>query len=185
MSPRRAPALPPPAPGVVTPPPASRWRRIAVGVVCLAIAVFWLWVFLIGPEDNDESRLQDTRFTAAAEARCAQAREVIDRLPPAYTARSPEERAEVLAEANVEVEAMVRDLRALAPSDERDGVLVSRWLDDYDGYVEHRHTYAEALARGEDKPFAVEAVGGQPVTRRMDAFATLNDMPSCEVPPDV
>ena len=180
---------PVPTPTLAPPPPQApstrAWTRALVVLVCLAIVGFWIYVFALGPEDNEESRVGDEGFRAAAEARCAAAQAEIAALPPAYTATSPQDRAVVLAQANAVVDAMVADLRAMTPTDERDRSLVGQWLDDYDAYAAARRAHQEKLARGEDPQFAVPAVGGAPLTRRMDAFAEVNDMSSCEVPLDV
>jgi len=176
------PTLAPPAPGVR---PTPTWKRVLVVAFCLAVVAFWIYVFATGPEENTASKINDAAFTEAAEVRCATAQAAIELLPPAHTATSPQDRAAVLAEANVLVDDMVRDLRGITPTAEKPRALVVQWLDDYEAYAEARHIHAAALARGEDPQFAVPAEGGLPLTRQMDAFAELNEMTSCEVPQDV
>jgi hypothetical protein len=176
------PTLAPPTPDA---PPTSRWRRGGVVLVALAIVAFWAYVFSIGENDDHESKVQDVTFAPAAEARCAQAATAIDALPPAYTAKSPQDRAVVLAQANAIVDAMVADLHTMVPGNARDASLVNGWLGDYDRYVEARHVQQAKLADGQDPAFAVPAEGGKPLTETMDAFATLNAMPSCVTPQDV
>ena len=80
---------------------------------------------------------------------------------------------------------LVASLHALQPKVADDRQYTDQWLDDWDGYLASRQAYAKVLATGKDARFAVQAEGGHPVTERMDGFAVLNHMPSCQVPLDV
>jgi hypothetical protein len=178
-----------PIPTLATPapdaPPVRRWKRVLVVLFCLAVALFWVYVFATGPQEDHASKLDDTSFANIAEQRCAVAQAEIGALPPARTAKSPQDRAVVLAQANQLVDELIVDLRAVVPEEARDRSLATQWLDDYARYAQARHDHQAALARGEDPEFSVPAVGGRPITLQMDAFAQLNEMPACEVPQDV
>jgi hypothetical protein len=154
-------------------------------VIVVGIVLMWIYIFSGAAEQESPSVLKDAGYAPQAEELCAEARVRIDTLTPARQASSPEERAATLTEANAIVATMVTDLRALGDGVETDGELLRQWFEDWDLYLEARIGQAEALAAGEDRRFAVAAIGGRPVTIRMDEFARQNDMRSCQVPLDV
>ncbi len=165
-----------------------RWTAGSVGLLVAVILIALMWAYILSPfskHGDPPTTLKDTTFTAAAEQACTTAEADIAKLPKAETAESPEQRAEVLTEANAIVADLVQSLRAIEPKVEQDRQFTDQWLADWDSYLASRQAYAQLLAAGKDERLAVQAEGGHPITERMDGFALLNNMPSCQVPLDV
>lgn len=164
------------------------WTASSVGLLVAVLLIALMWAYILSPwskRGDTPTTLKDTSYTAAAEEICATSQAKIAELPKAETAKSPEERATVLTEANGLVADLVTQLHALQPKVEDDRQFTDQWIADWDSYLASREAYARLLASGKDDRFAVEAEGGHPITERMDGFALLNDMPSCQVPLDV
>ena len=165
-----------------------KWTPTSIGLLVAVILIMLMWAFILSPwskRGDVPTTLKDTTYTAAAEQACAATQASIKELPKAETASSPEERAGVLQQANAMVADLVASLHALQPKVADDRQYTDQWLEDWDGYLASRQAYAKVLATGKDARFTVQAEGGHPVTERMDGFAVLNHMPSCQVPLDV
>ena len=168
-------------------------RRIGVAAVVASFVVIWGYVmFLTFFEGRAEprDRMGDTRYTAAAEATCAESSGVFAGLPFANEVDSPPERGDLLDEGTDELEVMVTRLEGLVPPRDADeAVAVERWLADYRTFIQDRRAYAEAQRDPSsdryDQPFAVTDRGGFQIDVLLDDFAGVNDMPSCETPNDV
>ncbi len=164
------------------------WTAGSIGLLVAVIAIALMWAYILSPfskRGDPPTTLQDASYTASAEKLCAATQAKIVELPKAETAQSPEERAQVLTQANGLVADLVSQLHALEPKVDVDRHYTDQWVADWDSYLASRETYARVLASGKDARFAVQAEGGHPITERMDGFAVLNDMPSCQVPLDV
>jgi hypothetical protein len=173
--------------------PRRKLRRVGVTAVVLSFVGIWGYVmYLTFFEGRAEprDRMDDTRFTAAAEETCAESTAFFASLPFANEVSSPAERADLLDEATDELEIMVTRLEGLVPPRDADeAVAVERWLSDYRTFVQDRREYAEAQwdpsnARY-DQPFAVTDRGGFQIDVLLDDFARINDMDSCVTPDDV
>ena len=167
--------------------PVHRPRLGTLLALMAVVAMVALWVYLFAFADPGvPDRLDDPAFGESAQEVCAAARQDIDGLPPAQQARTPQERAETVAEANQVLLVMLDDLGALAPDDGEDAELVGRWLDDWDTYVGDRQEYVQALQAGEDAELLVtpQVEGGGQITETIDHFARINDMVDCQVPLD-
>jgi hypothetical protein len=165
-----------------------RWTAGSVGLLVAVILIALMWAYILLPfskHPGTPTTLKDTSFTTAAEQACAAAEADIGKLPKAETAQSPEERAVVLIKANAIVAALVKSLEAIEPKTVGDRQFTDQWLADWNSYLASRQAYAQKLAAGEDDRFAVQAEGGHPITERMDGFAQINGMPSCQTPLDV
>jgi hypothetical protein len=171
----------------------SPLRRLGVLAVVASFVGIWGYVlFLSFVEGREEprDRMDDTRWTGAAEETCAEARQVLDDLPFANEVGSPEERADLLDTATDELEVMVTRLDGLVPPRDADeATAVSRWLDDYRTYLQDRREYADAQrdpsAERYDRPFSVTDRSGYQIDVLIDDFARVNYMESCETPEDV
>lgn len=168
-------------------------RRISrsgkVQLVVLAVnVVFWAailgWTWTADPGDPP-SYLDDTEFPADAERICAGARESVAALGNPAFVDSIEARADLVDREDAVLVGMVDELRALpAPVGEQGG-WVAAWLDDWDTHIADRQRWADVLHGGEDPPFVETARGGEQVSRAIDYFAEVNEMPSCATPGDV
>ncbi len=160
-------------------------RVIGVAVVVL-FALFWIGatVWFFGDENPD--RLQDRNWVEGAEARCASARDALDRLPAARDAVDMADRAEQITASTAVLADMVADLRASVPPGD-DGELVNLWLGSWEVYLGDRLAHADALQAGEDRQFrvSVDPERNEGVDALLDAFAGRNHMPSCGDPLDI
>ena len=165
-----------------------RWSAGAVGLLIAVILIALMWAYILSPWSKSgdvPTTLKDKSYAATAEPLCAATQTQIDGLPKANTAESPQDRAAVLTRANAMVADLVKQLHGLEPKVVEDRQFTNQWLTDWDSYLASRVRYAGILATGKDDRFTVEAEGGHPITERMDGFAVLNKMPSCQVPLDV
>jgi len=165
----------------------GRRLGLTIGIAAIVLfAVFWIgatvWFFGEGNPD----RLDDREWVADAEARCAEARDDLDRLPQAREAAGMAERADQIETSTAVLAEMAADLAASAPTGD-DGELVGLWLDSWDVYLGDRLAHADALRAGEDRQFRVTAdpERGDGVDALLDAFADRNRMPSCGDPLDI
>ncbi len=174
--------------------PGWRWTpaRIVLTVVVAAMVAMWAYVLFLafGPGRQPPiDRLGDPAFAEAGEARCAEALEAVDALPPANTATDAAARAEVVATADAAFGAMLDDLDdmvELAPAgDQRRHA--TEWLADWRTYLGDREAYAAALRTDPGARLLVseKAGEGRQVTGWIDEFAKANLMPSCVTPTDV
>ena len=162
------------------------WYHGLLAVALVLIAAMWIYALGFAPKGNP-NRLHDTAWTANAESVCAAAQQEIAALPPARTAKSPQERGDMVDQADTILADMIATLRTAAVTGTvKEQHYVEMWLADYDTYLGDRRDWAAILHQGESKPFAIsKADGGGPILDRMDGFAETNDMPSCKSPLDV
>ena len=165
----------------------GRQIGLTVGIAAIVLfAVFWIGatVWFFGDENPDS--LEDREWVAGAEARCAEARDELDRLPQARDAVNMANRANQIENSTAVLAEMTADLAASAPHGE-DGELVGLWLDSWRVYLDDRLAHAEALRAGEDRQFrvTVDPERGDGVDALLDAFADRNRMPSCGDPLDI
>jgi hypothetical protein len=168
-------------------------RRFGVLVVVASFIGIWgyvMYLTLFVGRAEPRDRLDDTRFTAAAEETCAESRRVIDRLDYASEVGSPPERADLLDAATDQLEVMLTRLDGLIPPRDRaEATAVDRWLADYRIYLVDRREYADAQRDPGhpryDRAFSVTDRGGYQIDLLIDDFARVNYMESCETPQDV
>jgi hypothetical protein len=173
------------APTETTEAPARRSNRgrIATIVTVAVIAAMWLYVLLPFPKPRPADVLDDDRWAIRAEAVCAATIERLDRLPLVTQDSPPDELAAVVADADVELRAMVEELQASERPGGRDGRLLARFLDDWERHLADREAWVDRLRAGDVGPFTETVVrGGDGVSGFLDEFAEVNDMPSCGAP---
>lgn len=183
---------------IATPPEAPRRRRNplalgAIAVIVVAFTAMWVYAFLFAPRDNPD-KLPDEAWRERTEATCQEYRSAVDALPPARSFADVEpreeamrQRADVGAQANVLLRQMVAAIAADGPADPKSQEGADLWLVDWDRYLTVRERHVEDWRAGIDEPFEEPPIEeGQitPVSLRMDAFAKINRMPSCQVPKD-
>lgn len=172
-----------------------RWglRHLGVLVVVASFVGIWgyvMWLTFVEGRAEPRDRLDDVRFTEAAEDTCAPSAALFASLPLASEVHTPEERADLLDEATDELERMVDRLEGIvAPRDADEARAVARWLADYRTLVQDRREYAAAQRDPShpryDQPFVVTDRGGFQVDVLIEDFAHVNRMESCEPPDDV
>jgi hypothetical protein len=163
-----------------------RLRRAGALTVVLALAGFWAWAFSPFAPRTKADGLTDRSYVQAANQRCKDAKQELNRVPLARTARTPTERADILDRANVVVAGMAAGLRTDASGAVgRDRELLDQWLGDWDAYVASRMRYAAALRTDPDARFLVPGRSGGQITQTMDGFSRVNRITECIVPLDV
>jgi hypothetical protein len=73
----------------------------------------------------------------------------------------------------------------VAPGDEKGRAIVPLWEADYRTYLADRRAYADVLRGGANEPFRETAVDGIPISEKIAAFASDNEMPTCAPPTDL
>jgi hypothetical protein len=186
----------PTSPAADSPEPGPTGRRLTPGrlvLVALVIGMLSMWAYVVylafGPgRQPPVDRLDDPAFAEAGQDRCAEAIDLIDGLPSATSVGSPAERADVLDQANAELESMLDDLDAmtsLVPDAHQRGN-AEEWLADWRVYLGDRQDYAEAVRTDGNAALLVsEKEGtGRQITGWIDEFALSNKMDDCVTPTD-
>src|SRR5690606_4266729 len=108
-----------------------------------------IWAYAIwGPRSTPPGTMDDQAFGLAAEPVCAEATEAVDALPLAHQTPDPDERADVLDEANAVLADALHELQGLVPLTPRgseDRRRVTEWLADWQTYLDDRERYADRL----------------------------------------
>lgn len=163
----------------------GRRLGLTIGIAVLVLfAVFWIGATIWFFGDENPDRLEDREWVADAEARCAEARDELDRLPQARNAVDMADRADQIEASTAVLAEMTDDLAESAPEGD-DGELVGLWLESWEVYLGDRLAHADALRAGEDRQFRVSVDRGEGVDALLDAFADRNRMPSCGDPLDI
>lgn len=150
-----------------------------------------MWVYAFGFASREAvNKFGDEAWAADADARCLAAKN--DRLALAdyrlIGDAGPDaliQRAELVDRATDTIEAMLIDLRAVLPSDEKGKAIVPLWLADYDTYVADRRAYAARLRSGDNAPFSESTFAGLPLSEKIATFAGDNRMKHCAPPIDL
>jgi hypothetical protein len=178
--------------------PARRRRNplavAAIAVVVVSIGAMWVYAFFFASKKNPD-QIADRAWTQRAKVTCTAFKTQIDALPGARSFKDVQPRSEAMRE-RAAVGAQVTDLldqqlaalRAEEAADETSRHALGLWLADWDRYLAARRAHILEWEAGKDVPFKEPPTRpGQitPVSVRMDAFADINFMPSCEVPKDM
>ena len=171
-----------PRPGQEPPGP---WQRSPIRKVLLAIGVvvfaaFWIWALFFASK-TAVNKIGDEAWAARAESICADY-DLQVRALSALADSDLDVRADLVVESTDLLSAMLTELLAVTPQDEKGQAIVPVWEAEYRTLLEDRYRYAEQLRSGQNVPFTETAVNGVPVTERLETFAGDNDMPSCAPP---
>jgi hypothetical protein len=164
-------------------------RALAL-VVAVGLAAMWgyVWIYhLSGQGERDmPDRLHDLAWTRQAEQICAATAERIAELPGAHNATSADERADVIQAATDQIEAMLRQIETIAPTDDsRDARITAAWLVDYRIWLDDRYAYADTLRVDPTARFLVTEKAGRYINAPVDRFARVNEMEACMTLGDV
>jgi hypothetical protein len=168
-----------------TPERSQLGRSLVILAIVLMVAM-WTYVLYLafGPGRQDSpDKIEAPRFAEQAQATCDRALDKVAALQPASAAPDATARADTLDQANAELAVMLDQLHDLVPEGD-DGVVVSRWLQDWETYLGDREDYATALHRDPKTRLYVTAKKGEQVTEYLDQFAKDNDIPACSTPGD-
>lgn len=171
-------------------PPTRRWLRVGLTIVVAGFAAFWIWALFFASKEA-VNRIGDTNWAARAEAICIDADEQrlaltdLTRIDQP-TAELIERRAAIVDESTDILEAMLDDVVAERPADDKGLAIVPMWEADYRTYLDDRRAYADQLrSSGENLAFYETEAGGIPISERIATFAGDNDMASCSPPIDL
>jgi hypothetical protein len=164
------------------------WRTVVI-VAVAGLAAFWVWALFFASKEA-VNKIGDRDWAARAESICESAQaeretlvdeRVIDPDDPAMLA----ERGDIVDEATDIVEAMLDDVVAVTPTDDKGRAIVPQWEADYRTYLTNRREFSDRLRAGENEPFTETAVDGIPISEKLEQFAGDNEMPSCAPPHDL
>ncbi len=169
--------------------PSSPAVRLLLAVVVGTFVVFWTWALFFASKEA-VNKIDDRAWAERAEQICQTATE--ERLELAdfriITEGGPElirERATIVEDSTDILRAMLDDLVAVPPTDQKGREIVPQWEAEYRTYLDDRYSYAEQLREsGENLPF-YETADGIPISERLETFAGDNDMPACAPPRDL
>lgn len=161
------------------------WRRSPIRRVLLwgsivLLIVFWVWALFFASKESI-NKIEDRAWAERAEAICVATRVELRALDAQATADLMV-RAGLVDESTDLLSAMLDDIVAVTPSDEKGQAIVPDWEDDYRVLLADRYRYADQLRAGENVAFTETAVSGVPITERIEKFALDNEMPTCAPP---
>jgi hypothetical protein len=143
-------------------------------------AAFWIWALFFASK-SAVNRIDDRAWAERAEEICDDVEADLAILDT-QTSTDLEVRADLVVASTDLLAAMLDELSAVEPADEKGRAIVPEWIADYRTLLEDRYRYAEELRAGEDGPFRETAVDNIPITERIETFAGDNEMPSCAPP---
>lgn len=169
-------------PGADTP---GRWRRSPFRKALIFIAatmfvVFWAWALFFASKEA-VNRVDDRAWADRAEVICADY-DVQIRALEAQASNDLVVRADLVVQSTDLLSAMLDDITAIPPTDDKGRAIVPAWEADYRTLLNDRYRYAEQLRSGQNVPFTETAVEGVPITERIETFAGDNEMPTCGPP---
>ena len=162
-------------------PAASLLLKVAA---VAGITGLWAYAFFFAPSGNPD-RVENEVWLEKAETICSQALNEIDLLPLAKEAKTPADRAELIAQGTRVLEKMKASLAGLALNSEKDNFNTDSWLSDWDTYLGDRRNHVKRLTElGDIEPLLTATDSGKSVLERMNGFARENDLDSCLDPGD-
>lgn len=146
----------------------------------VGFVVFWTWALFFASK-TAVNKIEDRAWAERAEAICVEYDVQIRALE---AERSPDlaVRADLVVESTDLLTAMLDEVVAVEPTDEKGQAIVPAWEADYRTLLEDRYRYAERLRDGENVAFTETAVDGVPITERIETFAADNLMATCGPP---
>jgi hypothetical protein len=158
----------------------SRIRKVIIAAGILTLIVFWVWALFFASK-TAINKIEDREWAARAEDVCAQYKIELRALD-ARASADLDVRAGLVEESTDLLSAMLDDVMAVTPADDKGRAIVPAWEADYRQLLADRYRYAERLRAGENVPFTETAVQGVPITERIETFAADNEMRSCSPP---
>ena len=166
----------------------SRKVLARVLVVLAASSTFvWIGAIVYGAVGDPHLAgwLDDRTFPKAAEPICKKAMADVAKFPPAHESKTPADRAIVIRGTTARLQRMLTDLRHVVP-DSKDAKWIDEWIDDWGVHIKDRLDFARRLeTKGADQEFFETTKAGAQISKSLDNYAEINEMPSCETPGDV
>ncbi len=161
------------------------WRRSPIRKVLLwgsivVLIVFWIWALFFASKESI-NKIEDRAWAERAEAICVSTKADLRALD-AQASADLTVRADLVVESTDLLAAMLDDIVAVTPSDEKGQAIVPDWESDYRVLLDDRYRYAEQLRGGQNVAFTETAINGVPITERIEKFTLDNEMPTCAPP---
>lgn len=165
-----------------------KFWRIVILVAVTGLAAFWVWALFFASKEA-VNKIDDRQWAERAESICdvatAEREQLVDERLVGDDPAMLAERADIVDEATEIVEAMLDDVTAVPPADDKGIEIVPLWEADYRTYLENRREFTDRLREGANEPFTETAVDGIPISEKLEQFAGDNEMPSCAPPRDL
>jgi hypothetical protein len=158
----------------------SRIRKVLLVAAIVSLIAFWVWALFFASK-TAINKIEDRSWAARAEEVCAGYKAELIALD-ARASIDLDVRAGLVEESTDLLSAMLDDVVAVTPADDKGRAIVPAWEADYRQLLDDRYRYAERLRAGENVGFTETAVQGIPITERIETFAADNEMPSCSPP---
>lgn len=158
--------------------------RVAAVTVCLAIFAMWVYVFTAADDYHPAGWLKDRRFPNAAEAACKPFAARLAEIPPASSARTTAERADLVDQATEVLAGMQAALRPLVPEGKQ-GRHIGEWVQDWSTHIGDRNRFAAKVRTDPDAEFIESPKQNSQLSSALNRFAQVNEMPSCVTAKDV
>ena len=137
-----------PAPTLDTQEPTRRITAYRVVALTIILGVLGLWAYaLTRKAEPAPDKLDDAAFSVSAQDICTATMAQLDQLPQAFQSASADDRADVVAQTDTDLGAMLDALRANVPAAERDQGMLNEWIGDWQTYLDNRIDYVNRLAR--------------------------------------
>ena len=165
----------------------DRSWRLLLALGCLLFVAMWAGIFLGLFDRTAPGTMSDHSFSQAAQPICQATKDQLAALPKAFETTDHVARADVVDHTNIDLRAMIAQLRAIAPTADRDGRMAQEWLDDWSTYIGNREDYAtrlraDASARFYETP---KSSSSEQISQPIDRFAYVNKMYACDTPADM
>ncbi len=163
--------------------------RALLALVSLVIAAFWIWALFFPPKES-VARLDDTAWTERADLICREANLARNELADSRRLEDVgegalAERADLIDRATDIVSAMLDEITSIAPTGEKDAVLVETWVGYYRTLLDDRRDYTDVLRAGDNPPFPETTIDGSPISEYINDFTVANRMKACSSPADL
>jgi hypothetical protein len=158
----------------------SKARKALLVVGAVGFVTFWVWALFFASKEA-VNRVDDRAWAERAEAICVDY-DVQIRALEANASADLVVRADLVVQSTDLLSAMLDDITAVLPTDDKGKAIVPAWEADYRTLLDDRYRYADELRSGRNVPFTETAVEGVPITERIETFAGDNDMPTCGPP---
>lgn len=158
----------------------SKARKALFVIGAIGFVAFWTWALFFASKEA-VNRIDDRAWAERAEGICADY-DVQIRALEAQASNDLVVRADLVVQSTDLLSAMLDDITAVAPTDEKGRAIVPAWEADYRTLLNDRYRYSEQLRSGQNVPFTETAVEGVPITERIETFAGDNEMPTCGPP---
>ena len=161
--------------------------RVVLVAVCLLMVLMWIGIFTDYFAKTAPGTLDDRAFPEEAQPICTAAKTRLDGLKKAFETTDHVDRANEVAKSNVILHDMLDQLKAIAPTADRDGRMTQEWLGDWNTYVGNREDYVNRLRVDEKARFleSPKSSATEQISKPIDRFAYVNKMDQCDTPKDM